>query len=108
VVQAMGAQNEEEAWVQIVLSIVVGVLSLAAGVVVLVGAGKMARLESHSWAMAAAVLACVPVVSWCCCMGLPIGVWALTALGRPDVQDAFAAARRRREEPDDDSEPPRW
>ena len=61
VVQAMNAQNEEEVWVQVVASIVSGVLTVVAGVVIWIGAAKMARLESHPWAMTAAILACVPL-----------------------------------------------
>jgi hypothetical protein len=107
-VQQMNAQNEEEVWFQIVLYTVGGVLSMVAGVVIVIGSGKMARLESHSWAMTAAVLACLPFANWCCCMGLPIGVWGLSVLGRTEVQDAFAAARRRHDDPDDEFGPPEW
>jgi uncharacterized Zn finger protein (UPF0148 family) len=98
-VKDMNVQNEEELWTGIIVWVVGGVCVAVSGVFVLIGASKMARLESHGWGVAAGVLACIPFLN-CCCVGLPIGVWALTVLGRPDVQDAFAATRRRREEPD--------
>jgi hypothetical protein len=88
-VRAMGAQNEDDLWVQVVVYLTAGVLTTLAGVVILIGAGKMARLESHGWATAAAVLSFVPFANWCCCMGLPVGVWALVVLSRPDVRAAF-------------------
>jgi len=52
-------------------------------------------------AMTAGVLACLPVLNWCCCAGLPIGLWAIAVLGRPEVRDAFAA--RARPQPADES-----
>ena len=105
-VQALNVQNEEELWGTVVVWTAVGVLTAAVGVVILVGAGRMARLESHSWAMTAGVLACLPILNWCCCVGLPVGLWAIAVLGRPEVQDAFAAARTRPELDDEYPEPP--
>lgn len=100
-VRNFNAKNEDELWAGVVEGLTIGVMWVAAGVVVLVGAGKMARLESHGWAVAAGVVACVPFLN-CCCVGLPVGVIALSVLGRPDVREAFADARRRRDDPDGD------
>lgn len=106
-VQNLNVQNEEELWAGITVYLTIGLTWVVAGVLVLIGAGRMARLESHGWAMTAGVIACVPFVN-CCCLGLPVGIIALSVLGRPDVHDAFTAARRRREEPDDDPDPIEW
>jgi hypothetical protein len=103
-VQNLNVQNEEELWTGITVWLTAGVTCALSGVAVLIGSGKMARLESHGWAVAAGVLACVPFVN-CCCLGLPVGIVALSVLGRPDVQDAFHAARRRRDESDNEPDP---
>lgn len=99
-VRALNVQNEDELWTGIVFWVVTGVAWAVAGVVALVGAGKMSRLEGRGWAVAAGVLSCVPGVN-CCCVGLPVGLWVLAVLNRRDVQDAFA---RQRPEPDADAD----
>ena len=70
------------------LMLVIIVVSLAAGVVVLLGAIKMKKLESRGLAMTASILAMLPV-SPCCVLGLPFGIWALMALSKPEVKAAF-------------------
>jgi hypothetical protein len=55
---------------------------------VLFGAIKMIRLQSHGLAMAAAIVALLPC-QCCCVVGLPIGIWALVVLSKPEVKSAF-------------------
>ena len=50
----------------------------------------MLRLRSYAWALAAAILSIVA----CSLIGLPIGIWALIVLARPDVRETFANAAR--------------
>jgi hypothetical protein len=71
------------------LGVVSGVVALGVAGVIFVGALKMKRLESHGWAMAASILALAPCVSPCCLIGLPIGIWALVVLAKPEVKAAF-------------------
>jgi phage FluMu protein Com len=66
-----------------------GVIGTVVGIVVLIGAMKMKKLESYSFAMAAAILAIVPCTSPCCWLGLPFGIWALVVLGDGSVKAAF-------------------
>ena len=47
--------------------------------------------------MVAAVVALLPCVSPCCLVGLPIGIWALTTMNKPEVKDAFRAMADREE-----------
>ena len=68
---------------------VLTVIALAAGAVIFLGAQKMKALESHSWAMLASVVAMVPFVSPCCLIGLPIGIWSILILQKPEVKQAF-------------------
>ncbi len=66
-----------------------GIFGLIVGVVVLVGARKMKKLENYAFAMAAAIIAMVPCISPCCLLGLPFGIWALVVLGDGSVKAAF-------------------
>ena len=58
-------------------------------IVIFVGALKMKKLQSHGFAMTASVIAMLPCVSPCCLIGLPIGIWALVVLNKPEVKAAF-------------------
>ncbi|HKW30799.1 MAG TPA: malectin domain-containing carbohydrate-binding protein, partial [Verrucomicrobiae bacterium] len=60
------------------------------GVLILFGALQMLRLRSYAWALAAAILSIVA----CSLIGLPMGIWALIVLARPDVRETFANAAR--------------
>ena len=65
------------------------VVCIVVGVVVLIGALKMKKLENYGMAMAASIVAIVPCLSPCCLIGLPIGIWALVVLAKPEVKAAF-------------------
>jgi predicted PurR-regulated permease PerM len=66
------------------------ILALLVGATILFGALKMMHLQSYGWAMAAAILAVIPCLSPCCCLGIPFGIWALVVLSKPEVKAAFA------------------
>jgi hypothetical protein len=68
------------------------ILSIAIGAVILFGAVKMMRLQNLGLAMAASILAVIPCLSPCCCLGIPFGIWSLVVLNRPEVKSAFAPA----------------
>jgi hypothetical protein len=65
---------------------IVGVLG---GIFILFGAMKMRRLESYGLCMAASIVAMIPCLSACCLVGLPIGIWSLVILSKPEVKSAF-------------------
>ncbi len=50
---------------------------------------KMKDLKQWSLAAAASVLAMIPCISPCCLIGIPIGIWCLIVLNRPEIKDAF-------------------
>ena len=50
---------------------------------------KMKELTQYGFAMAASILAMIPCISPCCLIGLPIGIWSLVVLTRPEVKAAF-------------------
>ena len=57
-------------------------------VLILFGAIKMKKLETYGLAMTASIVAMLPC-SLCCLAGLPIGIWSLVVLSRPEVKNAF-------------------
>ena len=71
------------------LGIVLGLFSLAVGVLIFVGALRMKNLTGYGLAMAAAVVAMIPCLSPCCCLGLPAGIWAIVALVDQNVKASF-------------------
>lgn len=59
----------------------------------LYGALKMKKLESYGLSVAVSILAMIPCVapcySPCCIVGLPIGIWALVVLSKPEIKGSF-------------------
>ena len=71
------------------VGIISGLVAMAIAGLIFYGAMKMKNLQSHGWAYTASILAAVPCVSPCCLIGLPIGIWALVVLSKPEVKSAF-------------------
>jgi len=88
----LGGQAKEEMQMQMLIqgpvAIGVAVLALLIYVLVIVGAMKMKSLQSHGLAMTASILAMLPC-SACCLLGLPMGIWSLITLSKPEVKAAF-------------------
>jgi hypothetical protein len=59
------------------------------GIVVALGGLQMKTLRSRGLAMTGAIFSLVPC-SICCVFGLPVGIWALIVLNKPEVRDAFS------------------
>ena len=71
------------------LGIVQDIISGVAGFIVLMGAFKMQKLQSHQFALTAGIVAMLPCISPCCVFGLPAGIWALVILNKPEVKSQF-------------------
>jgi hypothetical protein len=71
------------------IGVVSGVIGLLVSGVIFFGALKMKNLESYGLAMAASIIAMIPCFSPCCLLGLPIGIWAIVVLSKPEVKSAF-------------------
>lgn len=67
------------------------VAQLVLSLVIVAGGVQMFRLAGRGLPITASVLAMIPVLSWCCLLGLPVGIWALVVLLNADVKAAFAA-----------------
>jgi len=64
------------------------VVSIIPSLLIFVGALQMRRLRLYGLAMIAAIMAMLPCTAgWF--IGLPMGIWALVVLLRPDVREAF-------------------
>ncbi|NVJ04264.1 hypothetical protein HUW63_03280 [Myxococcus sp. AM001] len=57
--------------------------------IVFFGALKMKNLQSYGLAMAAAIISVIPCCGPCACLGIPVGIWALVVLNKPEVKAAF-------------------
>jgi len=64
-------------------------LALAINAFVLIGALKMLKLQSHTFAIITCIVAMIPC-SCCCFFGLPFGIWGLVMLNKPDVKSQFS------------------
>jgi hypothetical protein len=67
---------------------VTALLGLAISGFLIFGAMKMRNLESHGLAIGAAIVAMIPC-GGCCCLGLPVGIWALVTLMKPEIKSQF-------------------
>jgi len=62
---------------------------LVLSAVVFFGALQMKNLKNYGLSLAAAIIACIPCIGSCCCIGLPVGIWAIIVLRKPHVRAAF-------------------
>lgn len=67
------------------------VITLSAGAVF--GAWQMHRIRSRPWAVFACILAMIP--NAIICVTLPLAIWGLYLLNRPDIRAAFERERLR-------------
>lgn len=65
------------------------ILGFALAVGIVYGGYQMYQLRNRTWAIVAGCISVVPCFSACCCLGIPLGVWALVVLARPEVKQAF-------------------
>jgi hypothetical protein len=79
-------------WAQpyVVSGVLGSALSLACSFVIAVGGVKMRHLHGYGWALIGSLLSIVPCTNSCCCIGSPIGIFALVTLFGSDVRLAFA------------------
>jgi hypothetical protein len=50
---------------------------------------KMKELTQWGLCVAASIIAMIPCISPCCIVGLPIGIWCLVVLTKPEVRASF-------------------
>jgi len=84
--------SDAPTWVNMLsgtVGMVFAVIGILTSVLIFVGGLKMKKLESYGFAMAASIIAMIPCISPCCFLGLPVGIWALVVLAKPEVKSAF-------------------
>jgi hypothetical protein len=72
------------------MGIVLRVVGIICGIFIIYASIKMKKLENYGLAIAASIVAMLPILSPCCCVGLAIGIWALVILGKADVKQYFS------------------
>lgn len=71
------------------IGIVFNIVGFIVAGLIIFAAMKMKNLESYGLALAGAILICVPFLSPCCLLGLPVGIWAVVVLLDDQVKQAF-------------------
>lgn len=66
-----------------------GLVGLALAGLIIYGGIKMKRLESWPLSLAASIVAMIPCTSPCYILGIPIGIWAMIIIFKPEVKSAF-------------------
>ncbi len=86
---AMGGEEVLPATMIRTISIASSAFGILIQGVVGYGGYKMLKLESHGFALAAAILAAIPCFNGCCLISTPIGIWALVVLNDSAVKESF-------------------
>src|SRR5262249_20737550 len=68
-----------------------GIFQIVISIIIIIGAQKMKRLESHSFARTAAILSFIPCISPCCLLGLVFGIQVNNLLNDPQVREPFTS-----------------
>jgi hypothetical protein len=77
----------------LIVPVILALVALPAAIII--GGVKMLRLTDHGWAVGASVLAVSPIPSapvWF--LSLPLGIWSLVVLSKPEVKRGFALRRK--------------
>ncbi len=71
------------------LGVFSSLLSLPWNGFILWSALKLQKLENYSVCLTGAILTLLPCFSGCCCISIPVGIWALIVLNKPEVRAHF-------------------
>jgi len=72
------------------LGVAGAIFGLAIGGLIIFGALKMQKLENYGISLAATIVAMVPC-HICCIIGLPVGIYSLIVLMKPEIKTAFTS-----------------
>ena len=70
-------------------AIISALIGLGISVLIIFASQKLRVLQGFALVVTACILAMVPCTSPCCCIGLPVGIWVLAVLFKPEVKSAF-------------------
>ncbi len=71
------------------LTKVFALLGLGIGGLLIFGGLQMRNLKSYGIAMAACIIGMIPCTGCVCCLTLPLSIWTLTILTRPEIKASF-------------------
>jgi uncharacterized membrane protein YhaH (DUF805 family) len=71
--------------------IVSAIIGLAISAFIIWAAMQMKQLRNWNMSVAASIVAMIPCIGPCCLIGIPIGIWSLIVLMKPEVKSAFVA-----------------
>lgn len=64
-------------------------LQILLGIFTLWAALKMRNLESWTLVLVANILTVIPCLHPCCCLALPVAIWNLVLINKPEIKAAF-------------------
>ena len=71
------------------VGIVSGIIALGISGFIIWSSMQMKQLRNWNMSVAASIVAMIPCIGPCCLIGIPIGVWSLIVLMKPEVKSAF-------------------
>ena len=71
------------------VGLVLNIVGLGLSALFIFASQKMRKIESYGLVMTSTIISMVPCLSPCCCIGLPIGIWVLVVLCKPEVKASF-------------------
>ena len=83
------AREELTEWISGGFGVTSSALGLLVAGFIIYSSLEMRKLSQWGLAVGASVVAMVPCVSPCCLIGLPVGIWSLVVLTKPEVKGAF-------------------
>ena len=88
----MMAESTEEQfaqWISGGLGVTTSVIALLVAGFLVYASLEMRKLSQWGLAVGASVVAMLPCFSPCCLIGLPVGIWCLVVLTKPEIKAAF-------------------
>lgn len=76
-------------FIPLAFELIMYILSCSIALLMLIGGINMLKLRNRGLAMAGAILGMIPVISPCCLLGIPFGIWSISVMNDPEVQRAF-------------------
>jgi hypothetical protein len=70
-------------------AIVTSIFGIVGCGIIIAGSASMLSMRYYPLGFIAAVLTMIPGTSACCLLGLPLGIWTIVVLLRPEVRAAF-------------------
>lgn len=68
---------------------VLNFVAIALDGVMIFGALQLRQLKGYGLATAAAIIAMLPCAGCCCLFGLPVGIWTLVTINKPEIKASF-------------------